>query len=130
MLNTKDWLVYNYIKDKSEQGLWSKQQEIIDYLATKEINIKKRSLRSVINKIRSCDIIQKIVLTSYTKGYRLMTNEEEFEYLERRKISILKMLKQYYKDINRFSKDNQTRLVFTPYERNIVESLLKEKKGE
>lgn len=132
MLKTNEWNVYNYIKERSEKGLWTKQQEIVDYLLERyEIVAHKRMIRKYINNIRQDDVIQKIILTSYSKGYRLMTSEEEFEYLERRKISVLKMLKQYHKDVNRFAKDNQTRLTFTPYERDVIESLLKlENKGE
>lgn len=132
MLKTNEWLIYNYIKERSEKGLWTKQQEIVDYLLERyETVVHKRMIRKYINNIRQDDVIQKIILTSYSKGYRLMTSEEEFEYLERRKISVLKMLKQYHKDVNRFAKDNQTRLTFTPYERDVIESLLKlENKGE
>lgn len=124
-MNTKQWNIYNFIKERSLESKWTKQQDIIDYFSYKfNENISKRSIRKNINEIRKDDIIQKIILTDYSKGYRLMSKEEELDYLKKRKISILKMLKQYYKDVKRYEKNNQTRIIFGKYERNCIESLI------
>ena len=53
-----------------------------------------------------------------------MSDEEELDYLKKRKISILKMLKQYYKDVNRFNMNNQVKITFGKYERDYIESLI------
>ena len=53
-----------------------------------------------------------------------MTDEEEIDYLKKRKISILKMLKQYYKDVKRFNMNNQFKITFGKYEREYIESII------
>ena len=125
-LGTIEWKVYNFIKERSEKGLWTKQKDIQESVKdNNNVDIGFRQIRKYVSNIRKNDVIQKVILTSYAYGYRLMTDEEQFLTLERRKISLLKSLKQYYKDVRRLNKDNQLRITFTPYERDIIESLLK-----
>lgn len=124
-LNTIEWKIYNFLKERTENNLWTKQQEIIDYLGNQNIKCDKRTLRRYIQNIRKSDLIQKIILTSYSKGYRLMSEENELKILTNRKIAILKSLKQYYKDINRLKLNNQMKLQFDTKEREFIESLLK-----
>lgn len=118
--------IYNYIKERSIDGKWTSQKEIRDYLIISGYaeNIGLRTIRKCIHDIREDDTIQKIILTDYSKGYRLMTDEEEIDYLKNRKISILKMLKQYYKDVKRFNLNNQVKITFGKYEREYIESLI------
>lgn len=120
------WKIYNYIKERSLEGKWTSQKEIRDYLINNNFaeKIGLRTIRRNINEIRKDDTIQKIILTDYSKGYRLMSDEEEIDYLKKRKISILKMLKQYYKDVNRFNMNNQVKITFGKYEREYIESLI------
>ena len=120
------WKIYNYIKERSIEGKWTSQKEIRDYLIISGYaeNIGLRTIRRCIHDIREDDTIQKIILTDYSKGYRLMTDEEEIDYLKNRKISILKMLKQYYKDVKRFNMNNQFKITFGKYEREYIESLI------
>ena len=93
-------------------------------LDKKGVEINKRNIRKKIKEIRECDTIQKIILSDYGKGYRLMSSEEELDYLEKRKISILSMLGRYYKDIERYNTNNQLKITLTKNERNIFESLI------
>ncbi len=120
------WRIYDFIKERSLDGKWTSQKEIRDYLINNNFaeKIGLRTIRRNINEIRKDDIIQKIILTDYSKGYRLMTDEEELDYLKKRKISILKMLKQYYKDVNRFNMNNQFKITFGKYEREYIESII------
>lgn len=125
-LGTIEWKVYNFIKERSEKGLWTKQKDIQESVKdNNNVDIGLRQIRKYVSNIRKNDVIQKVILTSYAYGYRLMTDEEQFLTLERRKISLLKSLKQYYKDVRRLNKNNQLRITFTDYERDIIESLLK-----
>lgn len=121
------WLIYEYLKEKSRVDEWTSQNELINYLSSKGYLIDKRSLRAHIQAIRQSDIIQKVILTSYSSGYKIMNDESQIEILERRKISILKSLKQYWRDINRLSLENQTKLTFGSKEREYIEALLKTK---
>ena len=120
------WRIYDYIKERSLDKKWTSQKEIRDYLINNNFaeKIGLRTIRRNINEIRKDDTIQKIILTDYSKGYRLMTDEEELDYLKKRKISILKMLKQYYKDVNRFNMNNQFKIAFGKYEREYIESII------
>ena len=120
------WRIYDFIKERSLEGKWTSQKEIRDYLINNNFaeKIGLRTIRRNINEIRKDDTIQKIILTDYSKGYRLMTDEEELDYLKKRKISILKMLKQYYKDVNRFNMNNQFKITFGKYEREYIESII------
>ena len=120
------WRIYDFIKERSLEGKWTSQKEIRDYLINNNFaeKIGLRTIRRNVHDIRQEDTIQKIILTDYSKGYRLMTDEEEIDYLKKRKISILKMLKQYYKDVNRFNMNNQVKITFGKYERDYIESLI------
>ena len=120
------WRIYDFIKERSLEGKWTSQKEIRDYLINNNFaeKIGLRTIRKNVHDIRECDTIQKIILTDYSKGYRLMTDEEELDYLKKRKISILKMLKQYYKDVKRFNMNNQFKITFGKYEREYIESII------
>lgn len=120
------WRIYDFIKERSLEGKWTSQKEIRDYLINNGYaeKIGLRTIRRNVHDIRQEDTIQKIILTDYSKGYRLMTDEEEIDYLKKRKISILKMLKQYYKDVKRFNMNNQFKITFGKYEREYIESII------
>ena len=129
-MRKEQWFIYNFIKERSKQELWSNQIDIQNHLKEKyDIDISQRTIRRCINIIRKNDLIQKIILTDYKKGYRNMSSTEEDIYLEKRKISILKMLSQYHKDFNRLKLNNQTRIKFSEKERDFIESILKIEKG-
>lgn len=128
-MTSTHWLIYNYIKENSEKNKWTKQIDIQKYLSEeKGLKICMRDIRKKINEIRRDETIQKVILTDYSKGYRMMSDEEEKDYLINRKISILKMLKLCYQDIRRYNMNNQCQIAFTDTERDIYESLLKSKK--
>lgn len=124
-LTSAEWKIYNYLKERTQNGLWTNQQELIEYLEAQKIKVGKRELRRYIQNIRKSNTIQKIILTSYKKGYIIMSDENQVEILIKRKISILKSLKQYHRDIKRLKLNNQFKLKLDNQEREIIESLLK-----
>lgn len=124
-LSAVEWKIYNYLKERTLEEKWTKQKEIIEYLETKDIKINERNLRLHIQNIRKCEIIQKVILTDYSKGYKIMSEKDEFDILLNRKISLLKSLKQFYRDKKRLSLNNQMKLNFDTKEREFIESLLK-----
>lgn len=124
-LSSVEWKIYNFLKDRTLENKWSSQQEVLDYLQTQNIKISARTLRTHIQNIRKCEIIQKVVLTSYKKGYRIMSDEEQYEILLNRKIAILKSLKQFHRDKKRLELNDQMKLTFDTKEREFIESLLK-----
>ena len=124
-LSAVEWKIYNYLKERTLEEKWTKQKEIIEYLETKDIKINERNLRLHIQNIRKCEIIKKVILTAYSKGYKIMSEKDEFDILLNRKISLLKSLKQFYRDKKRLSLNNQMKLNFDTKEREFIESLLK-----
>lgn len=132
MLGRVEWHIYNFLKEQSENGKWTHQSEIQDYLKShygEEISLRR--IRRLIQSIRTDDVIQKVILTDYNKGYKLISPEDEVKLLRNRKISILKMLKQYWRDVGRLNLNEQEKLAFDSDEREVFESILKsKKKGE
>ena len=125
-----EWYAYEYLKKQSEENKWTLQVELQEVLSQKfDKKFCLRTIRKIIQRIRQCDTIQKIIITNYSKGYRLMSTDEETDYLVRRKQSILKMLKNCYKDIKRYEANNQYR-IFENKERDIIESLVQLKTNE
>lgn len=112
--------IYNELKSRSEKGLWTSVQYLADL-----INVSKREIRKKIKKIREDITIQKIILTDYHKGYKLMTDDEEFEFLTREKIKILKQFKRYWLNVERYNHNNQNKITVSEHERNLYVSLLK-----
>lgn len=121
-LSTIEWEIYNYLKEETMKGNWTSVEKLAN-----RFGIGKRTVRRHINTIRGNDVIQKIIISSFEYGYKIMTSEEEVEYLKNRKNAILKMLKQYYMDVKRVGLNGQCKITFGEYERNVFESLLKEK---
>lgn len=127
-LGTIEWRIYDFIKSNSEQAKWVKQADIQEYLIANgyvpSINI--RTVRKMVHKIKEFDGINKIIVTDHKNGYKMLSEEDNYELLSKRKIQILKMLKLYYKDVKRYNLNNQQRITFTDYEKDIIESLVKE----
>ena len=122
-LTTKQWNIYNTIKERSLENEWTS----VGFLANK-FECSKREIRRYVQKIRENDTIQKIILTDYGKGYKLMSDEDEFDMLSKTKIKILKQLKRYWKDVDRYNKNHQNKITFTKYERDVFESLIESEK--
>ena len=55
------WMIYNYLKEKSEKDEWTSQDELVRYLAKNNCFIDKRSLRKNIQMIRQADVIKKVI---------------------------------------------------------------------
>ena len=116
-LNAKDLEVYELIKEASEKGFWFPMKD----LATRT-GLSQREVRHCITHIRECDSIDKIII-GCNSGYKLLSDEEEFKYLKSQKSKIIKMLNRYWKDINRFNKNNHYELAFNEKELNLVNSI-------
>ena len=121
-LTTKEWQIYNEIKLRSENGDWTSVQYLADMLGC-----GKREIRRCVQEIRESSTIQKIIITDYGKGYKLMSDNDEFELLTKTKIKILKQLKRYWKDVERYNLNHQNKITFTSNERAIYESLIEVK---
>ena len=126
-LTPTDWKVYNYIKDRSRENKWTTQFMIKNHLHFRyDINLNLREVRRSIHNLKEDDKIQKVILGT-TNGYKLLTDESELIYLDKRLNRILGSLTLYHKDIARINKNGQFKLTSGEYERNYIESVLKAK---
>lgn len=128
-LKTIDWKIYNFIKSRSEKGLWTSRTQVREYLSLEGFNVDDRTIRKHINNIRNNDTIQKVLLisSSKNKGYKFYTSQEDYSYLYKERVKILKMLQTWYKDYQRLENNGQMKITFKPYERDYIQSVLKEK---
>lgn len=115
--------VLNIITERSKEGKWTSQKFIINSLDT---SISDRTLRVIIQMIRADDNTDIVILTDYNKGYKLMSEEDNLKELTKRKISILKSLKLYYKDVKRFNTHNNYKLKLEENEIELMKTLIKE----
>nr|DAG18758.1 MAG TPA: hypothetical protein [Caudoviricetes sp.] len=115
--------VLNIITERSKEGKWTSQKFIINSL---DVRISDRTLRAIIQTIRADDNTDIVILTDYNKGYKLMSEEDNLRELAKRKISILKSLKLYYKDVKRFNAHNNYKLKLEENEIELMKTLIKE----
>lgn len=115
--------VLNIITERSKEGKWTSQKFIINSL---DVRISDRALRVIIQTIRADDNTDIVILTDYNKGYKLMSEEDNLKELTKRKISILKSLKLYYKDVKRFNTHNNYKLKLEENEVELMKTLIKE----
>lgn len=115
--------VLNIITERSKEGKWTSQKFIINSL---DVRISDRTLRVIRQTIRADDNTDIVILTDYNKGYKLMSEEDNLNELTKRKISILKSLKLYYKDVKRFNTHNNYKLKLEENEVELMKTLIKE----
>ena len=119
-MTTLDWNIYKFLKEKANNGEWVKMNEL-----AQEFNISPRQVRLSITAIRENETIQKIVVSDYSKGYKLMSQADSFELLLKDKTRALRELKRFWKNVTRLKLNNQMRLTFNTKERDFIESLIK-----
>ena len=119
-MTSLDWRIYDFLKAKSEKGEWIKMNDLAALF-----NTSARQIRHAITRIRENETIQKVLISDYKKGYKLMSEEDALYYLEKDKIRGLRTLKRYWLGIKRLSLNNQMKLTFDTQERDVIESLIK-----
>ncbi len=120
-MNSLDWQIYKFLKKTSEHNVWIKRNALANMF-----NISTREVRKSITRIRENETIQKILISDYSKGYKLMSREEEYQLILKDKYRALKTLKRVWKDIRRYNSNNQMKLTFDTQERDFIEALVKE----
>ena len=119
-MTTLDWNIYKFLKKTSEHGVWVKMNALAAMF-----NISAREVRHSITRIRESDRIQKILVSDYKKGYKLMSKADSFNLLLKDKARALKELKRFWKNVTRLNLNNQMKLTFGTQERDFFESLIK-----
>ena len=125
-MNSLEWAIYNFIKDRSEKGLWTTQVELNQHLNNNGYEIGMRNTRKHLLFIRKNEKIQKIILSHTKKGYKLLSDEEERTYIVSKLIEAVDRLKRAKKDLKKLELNGQCKITFGKYERNYIESVLKE----
>ena len=125
-MNSLEWAIYNFIKDRSEKGLWTTQVELNQYLNNNGYEIGMRNTRKHLLFIRKNEKIKKIILSHTKKGYKLLSDEEERTYIVSKLIEAVDRLKRAKKDLKKLELNGQCKITFGKYERNYIESVLKE----
>ena len=120
--------IYDYLK-KNAVGY---KNRVKSDIIMKEFEIAdNKTLRKYIQEIRESEILTKIVCSEAGNkgGYWLATNNEDIEktltHLYRRS---MEMLKNYSIIKKKARLNNQMRIKLSKYEKNIIESIMKEEK--
>ena len=135
-LNTRQWVLYEYLKLKSENGQWRKREQILEdlseyYPLNNNVNLYYNTAASEITKdikiLNESDVIQKIIISNSQKGIKIATEEEVKTHLNNNMKNIVKRLKKHYNMINKAKLNNQYRLTFGKgYEKLYIESFITE----
>lgn len=123
--SSKTYKIYDYLK-KNAVG-YSKRVKSSTLM--KEFNINdNKTFRAYIQEIRQSEVLQKIVCSEsgVHGGYWIATNQKEIEetlnHLYKR---AMEMLKTYSIIKNKSKLDGQYRITMTPYEKELIESVIK-----
>ena len=132
-LTTRQWKLYNFLKENYEEGRYISKDEICNGLPEYyNINLKEtrkcRSIESDVRAINFNDIIQKIIVSN-KYGYKIGNEEECQNYIARRLTRELKNLKLDRLLINKVGLNNQMRLQFAN-ERDYIETFMVGDKNE
>lgn len=128
-LNSRQWKLYNYLKEKYTEKRYISKQEICRDLSN-EYHIKEKETRLCrlieedVRRINNAGVIQKIIISS-SKGYKIGNEEECRKYIEKRFKRDLKSLKLNWLLANKVKMDGQMKIVFNT-ERDFIETFIKE----
>ena len=131
-LNTRQWKLYQYIKEYSIKGEWKNRREIQKdlwriYPITSQNIFNDSGLRLMtkdIQAINANDIPHKVILCDSSKGIKMATKSEYNTILANERISILSQLKRHNEKVKKISLNGQRKLKMTPYQKEQVESLI------
>lgn len=131
-LNTRQWKLYQYIKEYSIKGEWKNRREIQKdlwriYPITSQNIFNDSGLRLMtkdIQAINANDIPHKVILCDSSKGIKMATKQEYSNILANERISILSQLKRHNEKVKKISLNGQRKLKMTPYQKEQVESLI------
>lgn len=131
-MNTRQWETYEIIKSRSLNGLWTSRLELYQWnSAYPKVkgefgnSSSARMINEDIHEINENDIIQKIIISNSSKGYRLANENEMVEHIDKKKKEVFKKIKHLNKMLKKASLNHQKRLTFSEHERDEIESLLK-----
>lgn len=126
-LTTRQWLLYNYLKDNYTDNEYISKSQIVsalpEYYEIKEGETRVcRDIEFDVRDINADETIQKVIVSS-RKGYKIGNPEQVNNYVVSNIISAKKELKHYYKLKHKAELNGQYRIQFG-CERDIIEAYL------
>lgn len=115
-MTSREWQVYNIIKEKSLQGQKTTQRELCDLVEGLEYNEDITAhdhcstIWNIINEINNSDEIDKIIISDNFE-YWIGDEEETIEYLNTLWGRIVPKLKRYYNLLRKTKLDGQGKLL-------------------
>lgn len=126
-LTTRQWNLYNYLKDNYDRNCYISKKEICNALP-QHYQIKEQETRTCrtleydIRAINNSNVIQKIIVSNRT-GYKIGNEQEVTAYLNKRFRRDLKSLKLNWDLSRKVALDGQMRLAFGK-EKNVIETFI------
>ncbi len=129
-MTTRQWMLYNYLKDNYSDDKYISKKEIVnalpEYYEIKEGETRLcRDIEFDVRDINADATIQKIIVSNQ-KGYKLGNAEQVHDYVWNNIIAHKQNLKHYYSLKRKAELNNQYRIQFGA-ERDIIETYLNEK---
>lgn len=126
-LNSRQWALYNYLKERGDQ--WTYQYEIARELYGYESppdGFHDSRARHVMTKdirtINKSNVIQKVIITG-SKGIKLASKDEFVDYLKRQYSALWRRKERIDKIARKWLNDQQMRIVFG-HERDTIEAFI------
>ena len=128
-LTTRQWELYRHLKNNYSDDKYISKKEIVENVQGYEVKDGEtrfcRDIEFDVRIINDNEDIQKIIV-SCSKGYKIGTPEQVHDYLVSREIEAKNSLKLTYKLRRKAEKNNQFRIKFGKYERDVIEAYLRE----
>lgn len=131
MLNSRQWALYRYLKDKGDQ--WTTQEQIAgdlqhiyfdnDYNRPFHDRNCRKVLTADIRAINESDYIHKPILSS-SKGIKLANEQEWDKYIANNINSTINRLKRLKKMAEKADKNGQMRIKLSDYQKEVYESFI------
>ena len=133
-LTTRQWDLYNFLKNNYDEEIYIPKSEIVKYVFGYQVKEEDtrfcRDIEFDVRAINENETIQKIIVSS-SKGYKIGTPQQVHDYLWSRENEAKRSLVLTYKLRHKAELNGQFRLQFGKSERNVIESyLIKEMKEE
>lgn len=134
-LNSRQWDLYNYLKDHGDEWIVQAQvaAEIPAYnydgnedFALFHDNQARHIMTADIRAINDSGVIQKIIISS-GRGIKLATKEEFTKYIKSEFAAVFRKLARVRKKAKKGFNDQQYKITFGEYERNVVEAFINDK---
>lgn len=127
-LNTRQWRLYSYLKENYSDNKFISKKELATACGYQFNEKSQRNcvdMEADVRAINDSDVIQKIIVSD-SKGYKIGSPEQVFDYLEKRFKRDLKSLALNWKLTRKVKMNKQMTIVFGQ-ERDTIETFIKNK---